>query len=114
MSFFTQGGGYPPGFFYFYVPGYILVWLLSGYFNGAYDKPLKFSRIFRGIAIGTVIILVAYALLPENLRFSRAIILLGSVWAIMHDGFHQGCLCTCAIPEHLFRAAEKQAFCHCG
>jgi hypothetical protein len=30
-----------------------------------------------------VIILVAYALLPENLRFSRAIILLGSVWAII-------------------------------
>lgn len=79
---FPQGGGYPPGFFTMAVPGYILTWLLSGYFSGTYDKPLKFSRIFRGIAIGTVIILVAYALLPENLRFSRAIILLGSVWAI--------------------------------
>jgi GT2 family glycosyltransferase len=80
---FPQGGGYPPGFFTMAVPGYILVWLLSGYFNGTYDKPVKFSRIFRGIAMGTVIILVAYALLPENLRFSRAIILIGSIWAIM-------------------------------
>jgi len=80
---FPQGGGYPPGFFTMAVPGYILVWLLSGYFNGTYDKPVKFSRIFRGVAMGTIIILVAYALLPENLRFSRAIILLGSVWAIM-------------------------------
>jgi hypothetical protein len=33
--------------------------------------------------LGTIIILVAYALLPEYLRFSRAIILLGSVWAIL-------------------------------
>lgn len=80
---FRQGGGYPPGFFTMAVPGYVLIWLISGYFNGTYDKPVKFSRIFRGILLGTIIILVAYALLPENLRFSRAIILLGSVWAIM-------------------------------
>jgi GT2 family glycosyltransferase len=80
---FPQGGGYPPGYFTLAVPGYILVWLLSGYFNGTYDKPVKFSRILRGIALGTIMILVAYALFPENLRFSRAIILIGSVWAIV-------------------------------
>jgi len=80
---FRQGGGYPPGFFTVAVPGYILIWLISGYINGTYDKPVKFSRIFRGILLGTIIILVAYALLPEHLRFSRAIILLGSVWGIM-------------------------------
>jgi len=80
---FPQGGGYPPGYYSIYVPGYILIWLLSGYFTGAYDKPFKFSRILRGVTIGTVIILVTYALLPENLRFSRAIILLGSVWAMI-------------------------------
>jgi len=80
---FREGGGYPPGFLTLAVPGYILIWLLSGYINGAYDRPVKFSRIFRGILLGTTIILVAYALLPEYLRFSRAIILLGSVWAIM-------------------------------
>jgi O-antigen biosynthesis protein len=80
---FPQGGGYPPGFYTMAVPGYILTWLLSGYFTGTYDKPYKFSRIFRGISIGTIIILVAYALLPENLRFSRAIILLGSAWGML-------------------------------
>jgi GT2 family glycosyltransferase len=80
---FPQGGGYPSMFYWFAVPAYILTWLLSGYFSGTYDRPSKFGRIFRGIALGTVIILVAYALLPEHLRFSRAIILLGSVWAIV-------------------------------
>jgi hypothetical protein len=80
---FPQGGGYPPEFFIFAVPAYIFVWLLSSYFTGTYDPPVKVSLAFRGVAIGTVIILVAYALLPEDLRFSRAIILLGSVWAVM-------------------------------
>jgi len=80
---FPQGGGYPPGYFTYYVPGYLLVWILSSYFTGTYDRPFRLARIFRGIIAGTVIILVAYALLPENLRFSRAIILIGSVWAIL-------------------------------
>jgi GT2 family glycosyltransferase len=80
---FGNEGGYPPGFFYFVVTSYILVWLFSSYFNGAYDRPIKTSSTIRGITIGTVIILVAYALLPEHMRFSRALILLGSVWAIL-------------------------------
>jgi GT2 family glycosyltransferase len=80
---FPEGGGYPPGYFILVVPGYMLIWLISGYFSGTYDRPVKFSRIFRGILLGTIIILVAYALLPEHLRFSRAIILLGSVWAVV-------------------------------
>ena len=80
---FPEGGGYPPGFFTLAVPGYILVWLLSCYFSSTYDKPVKLGKIFRGISVGTVIILVAYALLPEHLRFSRAIILLGAVWAVL-------------------------------
>lgn len=80
---FPEGGGYPPGFFTFSVPGYILIWLLSSYFSGTYDKPVKFGKIFRGISLGTVMILVAYALLPEHLRFSRAIILMGAVWAVL-------------------------------
>lgn len=80
---FPQGGGYPPGFFTFAVPGYLLVWILSSYFNGVYDQPARPGKIIRGTVMGTVIILVAYALLPESLRFSRAIILLGTVWAII-------------------------------
>jgi GT2 family glycosyltransferase len=57
---------------------YALIWTLSIYFSGGYDKPVKFKKIFSGLAIGTLLILTIYALLPEDLRFSRAIILLGS------------------------------------
>jgi O-antigen biosynthesis protein len=65
-----------------FLPLYILIWLFSVYISGGYDKPVKLFRIIRGIAVGTVTILVIYALLPLSLRFSRALILLGSMWAL--------------------------------
>lgn len=73
---------YPPEFMHFIVPAYILIWLFTVYFSGGYDKPIKIFRIIRGIGMGTVIILVIYALLPISLRFSRALILLGGAWAL--------------------------------
>jgi GT2 family glycosyltransferase len=59
--------------------GYALIWMIAIYFSGGYDKPIKFKKIIKGLSIGTIIILAIYALLPEDLRFSRAIILLGSI-----------------------------------
>ncbi len=80
---FPQGGQYPDEFIYLMLPAYIIVWLLLVYYSGGYDKPLKLLKLIQGIIIGTVIILVFYALLPESLRFSRAIILLGALWAVI-------------------------------
>ncbi|MBK5284501.1 MAG: glycosyltransferase, partial [Bacteroidia bacterium] len=74
---------YPPEFFLYALPSYIIIWTVTIFFSGGYDKPVRISKIVRGIASGTLIILVIYALLPENYRFSRALILLGSVWAII-------------------------------
>ena len=72
---------YPGLFLSLAVPGYIAVWIGSIFLSGGYEKPVRLSRIIRGILTGTVLILVIYALLPEHYRFSRALILLGSVWA---------------------------------
>jgi O-antigen biosynthesis protein len=72
---------YPTMFMNAVVPGYCVVWILTVYFSGGYDSPLKVSRVVRGIFTATMIILVIYALLPEALRFSRALILLGAAWA---------------------------------
>ena len=74
---------YPPEFMQLAVPSYILVWIISIFFSGGYDKPVSLNKIVRGIATGTIIILVIYALLPESFRFSRALILLGAVWAVI-------------------------------
>ena len=55
---------------------YIAVWMMAVWLAGGYDRPLKPLRTLKPVAIGTAIILIAYSLLPEDLRFSRALILL--------------------------------------
>jgi GT2 family glycosyltransferase len=79
---FPGGGHHPPEFLMFFVPAYIIIWLISIYFSGGYDLPVKLSRILRGIIYGTAMILVVYSLLPEEYRFSRALIIMGSVWTL--------------------------------
>lgn len=65
-------------------PSLIGIWLVSVFFSGGYDKPIKLKKIFQGIVIGTILILVIYALLSESYRFSRAIIVLGAAWALIY------------------------------
>ncbi|HZK07281.1 MAG TPA: glycosyltransferase [Bacteroidales bacterium] len=77
---FKEGGDYPPEFLLVALPAYIVVWLISVYMSGGYDKPINFFRIFKGLFAGTVAILVIYSLLDESMRFSRAVILLGALW----------------------------------
>ncbi len=72
---------YPDTFILFAVPCYIFAWIVAVYFSGGYDQPVRLQKIIRGIFGGTILILVIYALLPESFRFSRALILLGAIWA---------------------------------
>ncbi len=80
---FIAGGEYPEELGQIAFPAYIAIWLAAIFISGGYDKNLKLSQLIRGIAIGTVTILVAYSLLPEAWRFSRAIIILGAGWATL-------------------------------
>ena len=80
---YKEGGQYPMTFYYYVLPAYLIIWLLSIYFSGGYDKPVRMRKSIVGLLIGTVIILVLYALLPERLRFSRALILLGTLWGVI-------------------------------
>ncbi len=73
-------GTYPTVLFAAVLPIYILLWLLSTYFTGGYDKPYNIGKAVLGVAFGSAVILVLYALLPESMRFSRAIILFGTIW----------------------------------
>jgi O-antigen biosynthesis protein len=64
-------------------PAYTLVWMTFAFLSGGYDAPLKLSRIIRGVLVGSAFILIGYSLLPEAYRFSRALILLGTSWALL-------------------------------
>ncbi len=73
---------YPNEFLFIVVPCYIFIWIVAAFLSGAYDKPFRISNILRGILFGTVTIAVVYAFIPNEWRFSRAIILLGAAWTI--------------------------------
>ncbi len=80
-------GTYPITLFAIILPIYLLIWLVTSYFSGGYDKPYKVSPAVGGIFLGSLLILVLYALLPESLRFSRALILLGMIWVSAEMSF---------------------------
>ena len=72
---------YPAFFIQIILPFYIVLWLVSVYFSGGYDKPFTTQKMVRGILVGTVFIAALYGFLPENLRFSRGLILAGAALA---------------------------------
>ncbi|MFC7669403.1 glycosyltransferase family 2 protein [Hymenobacter humi] len=74
-------GDYPPQYMTVAVPAYILVWLTSAYLSGAYDPPVKTSRVVRGVFLGTLLISAASNFL-DAWRFSKALIILGGAWAV--------------------------------
>lgn len=74
---------FPSYYFYWVLPLYILVWILAVWACKGYKHPLKTARANRGVVLGTVAILLVYALLPETLRFSRAVLLLGAMWSLI-------------------------------
>lgn len=72
---------YPPEYMTIVVPCYIAVWLLSSYFSGVYDRPTRVGSFVQGIGMGTVLI-SAISNFFDSYRFSKALILLGGVWAV--------------------------------
>lgn len=72
---------YPQEYMQLIVPIYILFWVVSIYFSGGYDKPLRTYRAVRGVFIGTLLIAAFYAFLDEEYRFSRGMILAGGIYA---------------------------------
>lgn len=60
----------------FNLPLYAILWLGGLALFGAYDRPYRLASALKGAVAGTAIVLLGYALLPTELRTSRAIVLL--------------------------------------
>lgn len=80
---FIEGGSYSDTLIHIAFPVYAVIWMLLVYLSGGYDKPVRLYKIARGILIGTCVILIGYSLLPENYRFSRALIVFGMGWVLV-------------------------------
>jgi GT2 family glycosyltransferase len=66
------------------IPSYTAIWLLSILYSGGYDSPIKLLKYLKGAVLGTISILVTYALLPKDWQFSRLYILIGTIWIIAY------------------------------
>ncbi len=66
------------------LPAYTLIWMLSVLFQNGYDNTVKLSNYFKSTLIGTMTILIVYALLPKSWQFSRLYILLGAGWVLSY------------------------------
>lgn len=64
-------------------PAFTLFYLVIAYYAGLYDRRYKRSQLIGSTLIATIVLLAAYALLPEHYRFSRAIILFGAILAFL-------------------------------
>lgn len=79
---------YEPGYYFenfvaYSLAGYVFSLIVAIYYSGGYEKPVSLLNILKGVACGSVFILVVYSLLPETLRFSRAIILMGTLMSAL-------------------------------
>lgn len=78
---YVEGGTYPDVYWQVLMPSYIFVWLGIYKLSGVYDNPFKLPNLVRGTLYGLITLIAIYGLLPEEYRFSRALILLGSIGA---------------------------------
>lgn len=80
---FSYGSSYnyPEELTRYIFPVYIFLWMIGLLLVRGYKIPYKISKILKGVIFGTILISILYAFLEEGFRFSRAIIILGSVMA---------------------------------
>lgn len=74
---------YDSSIIYFNFPLYTFTWLAGIFFSGGYDRSAGIRQIVRGLLFGTVILAAIYGFLEMSYRSSRALLLLGTAWALV-------------------------------
>jgi GT2 family glycosyltransferase len=75
---YIQGGSYPDSYWYFFAPALVLVCIAARAAVDGYRRPNRITPLATGLFLGLGVALAGYALLPEDLRFSRALVVLGT------------------------------------
>ena len=74
---------YSPNMLITAFPFFTLLFLVASYYSGLYDNGFKQKRLNHSTIIAFALLLSVYALLPESLRFSRGILVFGSLVAFI-------------------------------
>ncbi|MEO6639246.1 MAG: hypothetical protein ABIN25_13290, partial [Ginsengibacter sp.] len=82
-TFVKQEVNYSPNMLIIAFPVFTALFLIASYFAGLYDNGYKQSRLNKSTITAILVILSVYSLLSESLRFSRGILLFGSILAFI-------------------------------
>ena len=74
---------YSPNMLIIAFPFFTLLFLVASYYSGLYDNGFKQKRLNHSTIIAFALLLSVYALLPESIRFSRGILVFGSLLAFV-------------------------------
>ncbi len=85
-------------------PAFTVFYLIAAYYAGLYDRWYKRTELIRSTLIATIVLLAAYALLPEQYRFSRGIVLFGAVLAFILISILRGIL----IKSHVLNSNKEK------
>lgn len=89
------------------IPAYTLFYLIAAYYAGLYDKGYKWTELIRSSIFATVVLLAAYSLLPEQFRFSRAVVLFGALLAFLLISLLRWILVTTDVLTGDIKSEEK-------
>jgi GT2 family glycosyltransferase len=67
-------------------PAFTVVYLIAAYYAGLYDRWYRRAELIQSTLAATLLVLAVYALLPEQYRFSRGMILFGALLAFLLIG----------------------------
>lgn len=73
------GHKYPGPLLRIAFPAFTFVYLVVAYYTGLYNKTFRQKTLVRSALTAMLTLLACYALLPEHYRFSRGIVLFGSI-----------------------------------
>jgi len=66
----------------FNFPLYTATWILFVWINGGYEYRFDLVRLVRGLVMGSIALAAVYGFLDDELRSSRALLLLGAAWSV--------------------------------
>jgi len=81
IVYIKNGVEFDTHFITYAIPLYTIAFVLAAAIAGMYDNFYKPSKALLSSVSATVVLLAFYSLLPENIRFSRGVVLVGSIVA---------------------------------
>lgn len=78
-----KGWAYPQEYLLYEIPAIVAIVLGFVAIFGGYRKKIKLGKVLNGALLGSIVVLIAYSLINEEYRFSRAITIFSTIWSVV-------------------------------